>query len=208
MPRLRCRQKHCSTPWHLMITSGERLTTVASYRQILVDGAPVGIQGLDAIFVALKKENIDPQDERLAQVLIERVSKGNYIPYGARDTYAAALGREYAAFLAQEGSAGVDRNGRYQNWRGIPREQIPWFPTVDEDLCNGCGICLRMCTTGALVATDNDKVCVTEPFACVVGCSLCASRCKPGAILFPPRSILQAYQPASKHARPNLFGRR
>jgi len=181
---------------------------MASYRQILVDGAPVGMQGLDAIFVALKKENITPEDERLSQVLFERVGKDNYIPYAARDTYTAALGREYAAFLAQEGNVGAGRNRRYQDWRGIPREQIPWFPTVDEDLCNGCGICLRMCTTGALVATEDGKVCVVEPFACVVDCSSCADRCKPGAILFPPRSILQVYQPASKHARPNLFGRR
>jgi len=181
---------------------------MASYRQILVDGAPVGMQGLDAIFADLKKEDMTPQDERLTQVLVERVGKDNYIPYGARDTYAAALGREYAAFLARDGNAGAGQDRHYQSWRGIPREQIPWYPTIDEDLCNGCGICLRMCGTGALVATESGKVCVTQPFACVVGCNSCARRCKPGAILFPPRSILDAYQPASKHARPNLFGRR
>jgi NAD-dependent dihydropyrimidine dehydrogenase PreA subunit len=181
---------------------------MTSYRQILVDGSPVGMQGLDAIFATLEKEAVTPQDERLAQALIERVGKDNYIPHSARDIYIAALGREYEAFLAREGDAGAGRNKRYRRWRGIPREQIPWYPTVDEDLCNGCNICLRMCTTGALVATENGKVYVVEPFACVVGCNSCAKRCKPGAILFPPRSILEAYQPTSKHARPNLFGRR
>ena len=181
---------------------------MASYRQILVDGAPVGMQGLDAIFATLKKEGMTPQDEPLAEVLIERVGRDNYIPYSARDTYADALGREYAAFLARDGNAEPDGNGHYQNWRGMPREQIPWFPTIDEDLCDGCGACLRLCTTGALVATERDKVCVVEPFACVVGCNSCANLCKPGAILFPPRSILDAYQPTSKRARPNLFGRR
>ena len=181
---------------------------MASYRQILVDGAPVGMQGLDAIFEALKKEDITPHDRCITEVLIERVGKDNYIPYAARDTYAAALSHEYAAFLAREGNAGAGKNGHDRNWRGIPREQIPWYPTVDEDLCDGCGVCLRMCATGALVATECGKVCVIEPFACVVGCNSCAKLCKPGAILFPPRSILDTYQTASKHARPNLFGRR
>lgn len=111
---------------------------MASYRQILVDGAPVGMQGLDAIFEALKKENITPHDQCITEVLIERVGRDNYIPYAARDTYAAALSHEYATFLAREGSAGVGKNGHDRNWRGIPREQIPWYPIVDEDLRDGC----------------------------------------------------------------------
>ena len=117
---LRCCPRLCSVLWHLKIEFGERLTIMASYRQILVDGAPVGMQGLDAIFVALKKENIGPQDECLSQVLFERVGKNNYTLYAARDTYTAALGREYAAFLAQEGKAGAGRNRRHHDWRGIP----------------------------------------------------------------------------------------
>ncbi|RJQ40027.1 MAG: 4Fe-4S ferredoxin, partial [Anaerolineaceae bacterium] len=23
-------------------------------------------------------------------------------------------------------------------WHGIPRKEIPWFPTVDTDACIGC----------------------------------------------------------------------
>ena len=33
-----------------------------------------------------------------------------------------------------------------------------------------------------------DKVILVDPFACVVGCSSCATICKPRAITFPPRS--------------------
>lgn len=29
-----------------------------------------------------------------------------------------------------------------QTWRGIPREEVNWHPTVDQELCIGCGICV------------------------------------------------------------------
>ncbi|MGC9521816.1 MAG: ATP-binding protein [Anaerolineae bacterium] len=166
-----------------------------AYRQILVDGSPVGMQGLDDVFTRLQAEGFMPGDEQLNEELVTRVGRDNYIPYGARELYAVALAREYAAFLAEQESDGKHEQRGYGTWRGYPREQIPWFPTVDEDLCDGCGICLRMCSTGALAATEEDKVRVAEPFACVVGCSSCANLCKPGAIMFPPRSMLDAYRP-------------
>lgn len=171
------------------------------YRQVLVDGSPAGMRGLDAIFEALHAEGLAPGDEALGAELVRRAGRDNYIPYGAREAYAAALNREYAAYLADLESGGKkDRRG-YASWRGYPREQIPWFPTVDEDLCNGCGICLRVCSAKALAPTEDGKVRVAEPFACVVGCSSCASICKPGAIIFPPRTMLDAYTPVTQKGR-------
>jgi ferredoxin len=169
---------------------------MATYRQILVDGAPVGIQGLDAVFEALHAEGFTPGDDTLHAVLIRRVGRDTYIPYGAREAYAAALSREYAAYLANlnGGKDGSRRRGA-KTWRGYPREQIPWFPTLDATLCDGCGVCLRLCSTGALAPSGDGKVRVAEPMACVVGCSSCAAICKPGAIIFPPRSMLEAYKP-------------
>ncbi len=26
-------------------------------------------------------------------------------------------------------------------WHGIPRKELPWFPTVDADTCIGCELC-------------------------------------------------------------------
>lgn len=26
-------------------------------------------------------------------------------------------------------------------WHGIPREEIPWLPTVDPETCIGCQLC-------------------------------------------------------------------
>lgn len=169
---------------------------MATYRQVLVDGAPVGMQGLDAVFEALHVEGFTPGDDGLHETLIRRVGRDNYIPRSARQVYAAALGREYAAYLANLNDNGKEHRRRgVTTWRGYPREQIPWFPTLDATLCDGCGICLRLCSTGALTPTGDGKVRVAEPMACVVGCSSCATICKPGALIFPPQSMLDAYKP-------------
>lgn len=25
-----------------------------------------------------------------------------------------------------------------KEWKGVPREQVPWYPTIDMDTCTGC----------------------------------------------------------------------
>jgi NAD-dependent dihydropyrimidine dehydrogenase PreA subunit len=159
----------------------------------MVDGSPVGMRQLDETFDELAAAGRNPGDSELAQELLERVGRQNYIPPSAQSVYAAALTREYAAHLARANSDDTQQSRQYRPWRGYPREQIAWYPTVDEELCDGCGRCLRLCNTGALGPTDDHKVQVVDVFACIVGCSSCASLCKPGAIIFPPRSILDAY---------------
>ncbi|MCU0521411.1 MAG: 4Fe-4S binding protein [Anaerolineae bacterium] len=164
-----------------------------SYRQVMVDGAPVGLRGLDEILVELRTGGRTPQDEGLGLEIVKRLGKDNYIPYGARDLYAAVFTREYAAYLARSDGDGRARQQGYGTWRGYPREQIPWYPTLIEDLCDGCGKCLKLCRTGALAATEDGIVHVVDLFACVVGCSSCATVCKPGAITFPARSVLDGF---------------
>ena len=164
-----------------------------SYRQVMVDGAPVGLRGLDEAFAELRNAGRTPQDEGLGLEIVKRLSKDNYIPFSARDLYTAVLVREYAAYLARTEGDGQSRSQGYGTWRGYPREQIPWYPTVNEDLCDGCGKCLTLCRTGALVASENGIVQVADLFACVVGCSSCANVCKPDAISFPSRSVLDSF---------------
>jgi Pyruvate/2-oxoacid:ferredoxin oxidoreductase delta subunit len=164
-----------------------------SYRQIMVDGMPTGLLGLDEVLAELRAAGRTPQDEGLGQEMVGRLRKDNYIPYGARASFAAALTREYAAYLAQAEGDGRSRQQGYGLWRGHPREHIPWYPMVNEDLCNGCGKCLTLCRTGALAAGDGGIVHVVDLFACVVGCSSCANICRPGAITFPSRSVLDSF---------------
>lgn len=166
-----------------------------SYRLVFVDGSPTGLRGLDEVFEALHAAGHAPGDAGLGLVIVEQMERENYIPPGARDVFAAAFEREYAAFLAQLESGGPARKRSYGTWRGYPRESIPWFPTVNDDVCNGCGVCLRLCSTHCLMPTDTNKVRVADPFACVIGCSSCANVCRPKAITFPPRSMLDSYKP-------------
>ena len=66
----------------------------------------------------------------------------------------------------------------------IPRELIPWYPTIDEELCTNCGMCRDFCTHG-VYANGEVRIVVASPNNCVVGCSGCVSQCTLGAIRFP-----------------------
>lgn len=181
---------------------------MANHRQILVDGSPVGLVGLDQVFAELKAAGHQPGEAELGRILTAAVERDNYIPYGARERYTAALLQAYAAHVSGNGTAAASPDDGHGMWRGLPREQVPWYPTVDEDLCDGCGLCLRMCQKGALVAAPDGKARVGDPFACIVGCNACANLCKPGAILFPPRSILDTVVNNGHHTASRTYGGR
>ena len=76
-------------------------------------------------------------------------------------------------------------------WYSIPREEIDWHPTVDNELCIGCGICVTGC--GPSVFKYNykkKKAVVTEPMKCRAGCTTCSNTCPTHAISFPPMSYI------------------
>jgi NAD-dependent dihydropyrimidine dehydrogenase PreA subunit len=165
------------------------------HRQILVGGRPASIQGLDEIFDALYKQDRQPGDPGLGAALVEQVRRRhNYIPKPAADDFAQALVDEYRKYVEQRLCDCRPQPVDYGTWRGYPREYIPWFPTVALDLCDGCGACLEFCSFGVLGTAEHDKVVVSEPFKCEVGCNSCVRICKPQAITFPPRTILDAFR--------------
>lgn len=68
----------------------------------------------------------------------------------------------------------------------VPREEIPWFPTINADLCDGCRTCLEFCPHGVYSGDPNPMtVGVEHPYQCVVGCSNCRDLCPRKAIAFP-----------------------
>ena len=162
-----------------------------SHRQILVGRSMSGMIGLDEIFAELYEAGRAP-DEALVPELLAGAGKDNYIPAGAKADYAAALLREYRKYCEQREST-VTRQTGYGTWRGIPRERIPWFPTLYEDLCDDCGKCVFFCPEKVFAFTeDAQSVYVASPLKCQVGCAECARICPPTAIAFPPRTVLQA----------------
>jgi NAD-dependent dihydropyrimidine dehydrogenase PreA subunit len=69
----------------------------------------------------------------------------------------------------------------------VPREKIPWFPTVNYDACISDRECIDFCKND--VFDWNDALGVPEvnrPYNCVVGCDACAKICPSEAIAFPP----------------------
>jgi|UniRef100_Q3ATN2 NAD-dependent dihydropyrimidine dehydrogenase PreA subunit len=71
-----------------------------------------------------------------------------------------------------------------------PREEIPWFPTLDLLVCNGCADCIVYCKPGVFELDEKKgvkrpKVKITNPFKCLVLCTRCVPICTSGAIKLP-----------------------
>lgn len=71
-----------------------------------------------------------------------------------------------------------------KTWHGIPREEIPWLPTVDAEACIGCQLCYITCGRAVYEMRDGIAVAVAA-MECVVGCTTCGNVCPTGAITFP-----------------------
>lgn len=61
-------------------------------------------------------------------------------------------------------------------WHGVPREEIEWHPTVEKELCIGCGLCVLGCGANVYAFDFNEnKPVVVAPLNCKVGCVTCAN---------------------------------
>jgi NAD-dependent dihydropyrimidine dehydrogenase PreA subunit len=77
---------------------------------------------------------------------------------------------------------------KYQLYLGIPRQFIPWFPTIDAEQCIGCQECIRFCHDTVYAVDDEaGKVYVEHPWHCQVYCQSCTYACEKDAITFPDR---------------------
>ncbi len=74
----------------------------------------------------------------------------------------------------------------------IPREKIPWFPTVEYELCTGDQECFNFCKNDVFAWDEENKhPIVQNPYNCVVGCQACINVCPAEAIHFPSKQDLR-----------------
>jgi NAD-dependent dihydropyrimidine dehydrogenase PreA subunit len=74
----------------------------------------------------------------------------------------------------------------------LPRERIPWFPTIANDLCTGDAECYNFCKNDVIEWDEvSSRPIVQNPYRCVVGCQACVNICDAGAISFPSKDELR-----------------
>ena len=74
---------------------------------------------------------------------------------------------------------------------GVPREKIPWQPTIDYTRCDFCMECDRFCPHGVYERREGDpRLVVAHPANCVVFCRACAKACGPDALSFPDKQAV------------------
>ena len=80
-----------------------------------------------------------------------------------------------------------------KDFLGIPRKLIPWFPTINDELCSNCGLCVKACKHNTYTFSDDqvDKVIVANPYHCEVYCESCRFQCPLNAISFPDRKTIK-----------------
>jgi NAD-dependent dihydropyrimidine dehydrogenase PreA subunit len=161
---------------------------------LTIEGKLIGIIGVDEIFTQLFETGKKPAKE-LESHLLEKFKEHNYIPKVKEQSYARAFLQEYEKFCNEKHQGIQEKPKNLGTWQGVPREEVPWFPTIMEELCDGCKICLNFCSFGVYEYDEKtNKVKVSYPFNCEVGCSTCAAKCKPKAISFPPLVILESFR--------------
>jgi NAD-dependent dihydropyrimidine dehydrogenase PreA subunit len=162
-------------------------------RLITIEGKQIGIAGLDEVMEELYQAGIKPEESATSR-LFGKLRQLNYIPPGKEEVYIAAFLNEYKRFSERKQGGAREERKSLGTWQGIPREEIPWFPNILDDLCDGCQVCLKFCAFGVYEYDETaNKVRVVNPLNCVVGCSGCAPQCKPKAIVFPPLEMLDRF---------------
>jgi len=69
------------------------------------------------------------------------------------------------------------------------------MPQIDPAICNGCGLCVTDCPTGA-VAMQGRLAVIARPDLCSY-CADCEDICPTGAISLPYQIVLAPQRPAA-----------
>jgi NAD-dependent dihydropyrimidine dehydrogenase PreA subunit len=84
-----------------------------------------------------------------------------------------------------------------ETYEGVPRNKIPWHPTIDYEKCTSCGTCVDYCTAGGFGVfafeekEGKKRPVVKNPNNCIVFCRGCEDICPAGAITHPSEGETQ-----------------
>jgi NAD-dependent dihydropyrimidine dehydrogenase PreA subunit len=79
-------------------------------------------------------------------------------------------------------------------FQGIPRNLIPWNPTIDYEKCTSCGKCAEFCKRGVFTfQADKKRTTVKNPNNCKVYCKNCQKQCPTNAITHPSEEETTQY---------------
>ena len=81
-----------------------------------------------------------------------------------------------------------------ESYEGIPRNKIPWYPSIDYEKCISCGKCVDFCHMGAFAFEEKEgkkRSVVKNPNSYVVFCRGCEDICPAGAITHPSEEETQ-----------------
>ena len=69
------------------------------------------------------------------------------------------------------------------------------MPVIDQEKCNGCGLCISVCSCNVLVLVENiaTVVEVKECPWCTRWCTLCEDVCPTGAIVCPFEIVIEEH---------------
>ena len=81
---------------------------------------------------------------------------------------------------------------KFASWKGVPGERIQWHPSINNDKCIGCGMCVTSCGRNVFdYDWKNKKAVVARPLQCMVGCTSCEVWCIYEAIEFPDKKYVR-----------------
>ncbi|UNQ73803.1 4Fe-4S dicluster domain-containing protein [Infirmifilum sp. NZ] len=97
-------------------------------------------------------------------------------------------------FLAERREPSAEPSPAFKAWHGLDRKEIPWYPSLDEGKCIGCGLCVVTCGQARLVwgfDRERRKAVLLQPYNCMVGCNNCEVNCPRSAISFPDARVVR-----------------
>jgi len=101
------------------------------------------------------------------------------LPFGSERNTSKVRNTEFGGKVVSE-----------DTWHGIPRDKIPWYPTINYEKCVTCGKCVDFCHMKVFEIEDDEgkkRTVVKNLNGCVVTCTGCDSICPTGAISHPSK---------------------